>query len=189
MFVVGDTRKVLTMSRPMNFNPFRGYSHAERDVRDRVRARADQGHRPAGRRHRHPPRRRGRGGVRAHRGAGQGHHAEHGPRHPARRRGGDQQMHQGHRRRRQPVVGHGAPVPERRGGAAHRAAGPAHDLGPVSHGSDRRRRQSVRAAPPPRPTTAVVPDPVSVLIDEVRRERAVFLPARQEKEETAGRRR
>jgi diadenylate cyclase len=35
MFVVGDTRKVLTMSRPMNFNPFRGYSHAERDVRNR----------------------------------------------------------------------------------------------------------------------------------------------------------
>src|SRR5207302_5078194 len=34
MFVVGDTRKVLTMSKPMNFNPFRGYSHAERDVRD-----------------------------------------------------------------------------------------------------------------------------------------------------------
>jgi diadenylate cyclase len=36
LFIVGDTRKVLTMSRPMNFNPFRGYSHAERDVRDRV---------------------------------------------------------------------------------------------------------------------------------------------------------
>jgi len=35
MFVVGDTRKVLTMSRPLNFNPFRGYSHAERDVRNR----------------------------------------------------------------------------------------------------------------------------------------------------------
>ena len=35
MFVVGDTRKVLSMSRPMNFNPFRGYSHEERDVRDR----------------------------------------------------------------------------------------------------------------------------------------------------------
>jgi DNA integrity scanning protein DisA with diadenylate cyclase activity len=35
MFVVGDTRKVLTMSRPMNFNPFRGYSAKERDVRDR----------------------------------------------------------------------------------------------------------------------------------------------------------
>ena len=35
MFVVGDTRKVLTMARPMNFNPFRGYSDAERDVRDR----------------------------------------------------------------------------------------------------------------------------------------------------------
>ncbi len=35
MFVVGDTRKVLTLSRPMNFNPFRGYSHDERDVRDR----------------------------------------------------------------------------------------------------------------------------------------------------------
>jgi DNA integrity scanning protein DisA with diadenylate cyclase activity len=38
MFVVGDTRKVLTMCRPINFNPFRGYSRAERDIRDpRVR--------------------------------------------------------------------------------------------------------------------------------------------------------
>jgi DNA integrity scanning protein DisA with diadenylate cyclase activity len=36
MFVVGDTRKVLTMSRPMNFNPFRGYSAEERDVRGRA---------------------------------------------------------------------------------------------------------------------------------------------------------
>jgi len=35
MFVVGDTGKVLGMCRPMNFNPFRGYSHRERDVRDR----------------------------------------------------------------------------------------------------------------------------------------------------------
>jgi diadenylate cyclase len=35
MFVVGDTRKVLTMCRPLNFNPFRGYSKPERDVRDR----------------------------------------------------------------------------------------------------------------------------------------------------------
>jgi DNA integrity scanning protein DisA with diadenylate cyclase activity len=35
MFVVGDTRKVDKMSRPMNFNPFRGYSHKERDIRDR----------------------------------------------------------------------------------------------------------------------------------------------------------
>jgi DNA integrity scanning protein DisA with diadenylate cyclase activity len=35
MFVVGDTRKVLSMSRPLNFNPFRGYSRKERDVRDR----------------------------------------------------------------------------------------------------------------------------------------------------------
>jgi DNA integrity scanning protein DisA with diadenylate cyclase activity len=35
MFVVGDTRKVMTMCRPLNFNPFRGYSRAERDVRDR----------------------------------------------------------------------------------------------------------------------------------------------------------
>jgi DNA integrity scanning protein DisA with diadenylate cyclase activity len=31
---VGDTRKVLTQARPMNFNPFRGYSKEERDVRD-----------------------------------------------------------------------------------------------------------------------------------------------------------
>jgi DNA integrity scanning protein DisA with diadenylate cyclase activity len=35
MFVVGDTRKVLSMSRALNFNPFRGYSRAERDIRDR----------------------------------------------------------------------------------------------------------------------------------------------------------
>ncbi len=34
MFVVGDTRKVLSMSRFMNFNPFRGYSRRERDIRD-----------------------------------------------------------------------------------------------------------------------------------------------------------
>jgi DNA integrity scanning protein DisA with diadenylate cyclase activity len=38
LFVVGDTRKVLTMCHPINFNPFRGYSRAERDIRDpRVR--------------------------------------------------------------------------------------------------------------------------------------------------------
>jgi DNA integrity scanning protein DisA with diadenylate cyclase activity len=36
MFVVGDTRKVLTMSRPMNFNPFRGYSQEERDIKNRA---------------------------------------------------------------------------------------------------------------------------------------------------------
>ena len=34
MFVVGDTRKVLTMARSMNFNPFRGYSPEERDIRN-----------------------------------------------------------------------------------------------------------------------------------------------------------
>jgi DNA integrity scanning protein DisA with diadenylate cyclase activity len=35
MFVVGDTKRVLSMARPLNFNPFRGYSAAERDIRDR----------------------------------------------------------------------------------------------------------------------------------------------------------
>ncbi|HYT94718.1 MAG TPA: diadenylate cyclase [Gemmataceae bacterium] len=35
MFVVGDTPKVLKMSRPLNYNPFRGYSRPERDIRDR----------------------------------------------------------------------------------------------------------------------------------------------------------
>jgi DNA integrity scanning protein DisA with diadenylate cyclase activity len=35
IFVVGDTRKVHAMSRPINFNPFRGYSKEERDLRDR----------------------------------------------------------------------------------------------------------------------------------------------------------
>jgi len=34
MFVVGDTNKVLSMCRSLNFNPFRGYSGAERDIRD-----------------------------------------------------------------------------------------------------------------------------------------------------------
>jgi len=38
MFVVGDHVKVQSMSRPLNFNPFRGYSADEKDVRDpRVR--------------------------------------------------------------------------------------------------------------------------------------------------------
>jgi DNA integrity scanning protein DisA with diadenylate cyclase activity len=38
LLVVGDTRRVLSMSRPQNFNPFRGYSEPERDIRDiRVR--------------------------------------------------------------------------------------------------------------------------------------------------------
>jgi DNA integrity scanning protein DisA with diadenylate cyclase activity len=36
MFIVGDTRKVLTMCRPMNFNPFRGYSLAERNIKNRA---------------------------------------------------------------------------------------------------------------------------------------------------------
>jgi DNA integrity scanning protein DisA with diadenylate cyclase activity len=35
LFVVGDTAKVLRMCHPINFNPFRGYPPAERDVRDR----------------------------------------------------------------------------------------------------------------------------------------------------------
>jgi DNA integrity scanning protein DisA with diadenylate cyclase activity len=35
MFVVGDTDRVMGMSRPLNFNPFRGYSRKERDIRDR----------------------------------------------------------------------------------------------------------------------------------------------------------
>ena len=35
LIVVGDTKKVLNMSRAQNFNPFRGYSAAERDIRDR----------------------------------------------------------------------------------------------------------------------------------------------------------
>jgi DNA integrity scanning protein DisA with diadenylate cyclase activity len=35
MFVVGDTRKVMSMCQPLNFNPFRGYSNEERDVRDK----------------------------------------------------------------------------------------------------------------------------------------------------------
>lgn len=35
MFVVGDTKKVQSMSRSLNFNPFRGYSPEERDIRDR----------------------------------------------------------------------------------------------------------------------------------------------------------
>jgi diadenylate cyclase len=36
LFVVGDTRKVMSMSVPMNFNPFRGYSREERDIRKRA---------------------------------------------------------------------------------------------------------------------------------------------------------
>jgi diadenylate cyclase len=35
MFVVGDTTKVLRMSHSLNFNPFRGYSPKEKDIRDK----------------------------------------------------------------------------------------------------------------------------------------------------------
>ena len=35
VLVVGDTRNVLKMSRFQNYNPFRGYTKAERDIRDR----------------------------------------------------------------------------------------------------------------------------------------------------------
>lgn len=35
ILVVGDTRKVLSLSRFQNFNPFRGYTRAERDIRQR----------------------------------------------------------------------------------------------------------------------------------------------------------
>ncbi len=35
VLVVGDTRRVLKMSRFQNFNPFRGYTKAERDIRDK----------------------------------------------------------------------------------------------------------------------------------------------------------
>ena len=35
MLVVGDTKKVLSLSRSLNFNPFRGYAPEERDIRDR----------------------------------------------------------------------------------------------------------------------------------------------------------
>ncbi len=35
ILVVGDTRKVMHVSRFLNFNPFRGYTRAERDTRDK----------------------------------------------------------------------------------------------------------------------------------------------------------
>ncbi len=35
ILVVGDVKKVLNVSRYLNFNPFRGYTRAERDIRDR----------------------------------------------------------------------------------------------------------------------------------------------------------
>jgi diadenylate cyclase len=35
ILVVGDTRKVMSMSSSLNFNPFRGYSKEERDLKDR----------------------------------------------------------------------------------------------------------------------------------------------------------
>jgi diadenylate cyclase len=35
MLIIGDTKKVLSMARPLNFNPFRGYAANERDIRDK----------------------------------------------------------------------------------------------------------------------------------------------------------
>ena len=134
MFVVGDTRKVLTMSRPMNFNPFRGYSHAERDIRNRavreqikdiaqlegaIVIRRDGVAVAAGMRIEAPDT-----GITLSMGLGTRHAAA----------ASISKATKAHRRRRQPVVGHGAAVPERRGGAAHRVAAAAGDVEPVPHG-------------------------------------------------------
>src|SRR5207237_157338 len=62
---------------------------------------------------------------------------------------GDEQSDQGHRRDGQPVVGHGARLPERRGDAAHRAAAAADDLGPLPHGRAGEQRQRPAAADAP----------------------------------------
>ena len=134
MFVVGDTKRVLTMSRPLNFNPFRGYSAEERDVRDRRVREAIKDlaqlegailiGRDGDRRGRvHVPGRDGRG-----------HHAEQGPGQPALGGGGGEQEDAGDCGRGEPVVRDGADFPGRRGGAAHRAAGPAAHLAAVPAG-------------------------------------------------------
>ena len=128
MFVVGDTKKVMSVARPINFNPFRGYSPAERDVRDRkvreqikdiaqlegaIIIRRD-GVAEAACMYIDAP--------------AEGYHPQQGPRHPPLVGGGDQQENAGDCRRRQSVVGHRSHLSIRRAGAAHRAAGPAHDL-------------------------------------------------------------
>ncbi len=140
MFVVGDTDKVMSMSRALNFNPFRGYSRKERDIRDRrVREQIKDLAQLEGAGN--SPRRRRRGGVHVHRRAGRGHHAVGRPGHTPLVGGRHHQEDARGGRGGEPVVGECAHFPERHGRAAHHAAVHAADgVAPLPHGKRRGRR-------------------------------------------------
>ncbi len=139
MLVIGDTKKVLSMSRPLNFNPFRGYSATERDIRDKKVREQIKDTGPTGRSNPHPAGRRGRCGLHVHRRPGGGDYPEQGPGDTPLGRRRHQQKDQGHRRRRQPVVGQCPHIPERHGDVADRALRAPDDLAALPHGRQRRR--------------------------------------------------
>ena len=124
ILVVGDTRKVLSLARFQNFNPFRGYTRAERDIRHRdVREQIKEIAKLDG------AILIGRDGIAEaaclHLSTrSDGVTLAEGVRQPAHGRGRGEQADERDRVRGQPVERVGAGVPEGRGGAAHRAARP-----------------------------------------------------------------
>ena len=130
LIVVGDARNVMARSRPLGFDPFKGYRRKERNVRDlRVREAikeiaqldgafvvARDGTVEAACRLVDAPDDRA--------------DPPQGPGHPPLGRRGDHRGHQGPGRRRQPVQRDGPALPERRGHPPHRpdAARPRHEV-------------------------------------------------------------
>ena len=145
VIVVGDTRKVQSHSRFLNFNPFRGYTKAERDIRDRkVREQIKEVAKLDG-------------AILINRDGiaeaacvyldvpADGGDAEQRLRQPARGRRGDQQEDQSDCVLREPIVGHDAGVSTWRRAAADRAAGPAARLAAAETGNAGRRVSEKKA--------------------------------------------
>ena len=126
------------MCRPMNFNPFRGYSQTERDIRNRqVREQIKDIAKLEGAPGNSPRWRRGCC-LHAHRGPVDWSQGQYGPGHAPCRRCRDQQMYQGHRRCGQSNRRVRSACFKTAKWSLHiEPAGSPHHLGPPSHGHPR----------------------------------------------------
>ena len=130
LIVVGDVRNVLPRTRPLGFDPFKGYRRKERKRSRPSRPRGDQGDRPDGWGVCRGPRRHGRGRLPADRRADDWPERTQGPGHAALGRRRNHGRDQGPGRSRQPVQRHCPAVPGRRGHPPDRAhaACPCHEM-------------------------------------------------------------
>ena len=128
LFVVGDTRKVLTMSHPTGFDPVRGYNRKERNLSDRrVREGIKEIAQMDGAFVDHVARHR-RGRLPLYRRPGRQHHAlQRAGRAPLGGRR-HQSHHAGRGRRRERVDRHRSHLSERRSRAANRALPPTDEV-------------------------------------------------------------